>query len=313
MQIDVLSIGSFPEASNAELARRFAITHHFRRPLPDALSPELRARIRGIATEANRGADRALIAALPKLEVICVFGVGTDAVDLAAARERGVPVTNTPGILTDEVADLAVGLMLASARQIPFADRYVRDGSWASKGPIPLGRSVGGKTMGVVGLGGIGRAIADRGAAFRMRVIYTGPRRKPDALYEYVADVMEMARQSDYLMVACKGGPDTHHLVSAAVIDALGPNGTLVNVARGSVVDEAALIAALAEGRLGHAALDVFENEPNPSPDLLKLPGVIVQPHHGSATVETRTAIGQLMIDNLSAHFGGRPLLTPVR
>jgi lactate dehydrogenase-like 2-hydroxyacid dehydrogenase len=313
MQIDVLSIGSFPEATNAELARRFAITHHFRRPLPDALSPELRARVRGIATEANRGADRALIAALPKLEVICVFGVGTDAVDLAAARERGVPVTNTPGILTDEVADLAVGLMLASARQIPFADRYVRDGSWASKGPIPLGRSVGGKTMGVIGLGGIGRAIADRGAAFRMRVIYTGPRRKPDAPYEYVADVVELARQSDYLMVACKGGPDTHHLVSAAVIDALGPNGTLVNVARGSVVDEAALIAALAEGRLGHAALDVFENEPNPSPDLLKLPSVIAQPHHGSATVETRTAIGQLMIDNLSAHFAGRPLLTLVR
>jgi lactate dehydrogenase-like 2-hydroxyacid dehydrogenase len=313
MPIDVLSIGSFPEATNTELARRFAITHHFRRPPPDALSPELRARIRGIATEANRGADRALIAALPKLEVICVFGVGTDAVDLAAARERGVPVTNTPGILTDEVADLAIGLMLASARQIPFADRYVRDGSWASKGPIPLGRSVGGKTMGVIGLGGIGRAIADRGAAFRMRVIYTGPRRKPDAPYEYVADVVELARQSDYLMVACKGGPDTHHLVSAAVIDALGPNGTLVNVARGSVVDEAALIAALAEGRLGHAALDVFDNEPNPSPDLLKLPRVIVQPHHGSATVETRTAIGQLMIDNLGAHFAGRPLLTPVR
>jgi lactate dehydrogenase-like 2-hydroxyacid dehydrogenase len=189
----------------------------------------------------------------------------------------------------------------------------VRDGSWASKGPIPLGRSVGGKTMGVIGLGGIGRAIADRGAAFRMRVIYTGPRRKPDVPYEYVSDVVELARQSDYLMVACKGGPDTHHLVSAAVVDALGPNGTLVNVARGSVVDEAALIAALAEGRLGHAALDVFENEPNPSPDLLKLPRVIVQPHHGSATVETRTAIGQLMIDNLSAHFGGRPLLTPVR
>jgi lactate dehydrogenase-like 2-hydroxyacid dehydrogenase len=313
MPIDVLSIGSFPEATNTELARRFAVTHRFRRPPPDALSPELRARIRGVATEANRGADRALIAALPKLEVICVFGVGTDAVDLAAARERGVPVTHTPGILTDEVADLAVGLMLASARQIPFADRYVRDGSWASKGPIPLGRSVGGKTMGVIGLGGIGRAIADRGAAFRMRVIYTGPRRKPDAPYEYVADVVELARQSDYLMVACKGGPDTHHLVSAAVIDALGPNGTLVNVARGSVVDEAALIAALAEGRLGHAALDVFENEPNPSPDLLKLPSVIAQPHHGSATVETRTAIGQLMIDNLSAHFAGRPLLTPVR
>jgi lactate dehydrogenase-like 2-hydroxyacid dehydrogenase len=313
MTIDVLSIGSFPEATNAELAQRFAITHHFQRPAPEALSPEVKACIRGIATEANRGADRALIAALPKLEVISVFGVGTDNVDLAAAREHKVPVTNTPGILTDEVADLAIGLMLASARQILFADRYVRDGSWASKGPIPLGRSVGGKTMGVLGLGGIGRAIADRGAAFRMRVIYSGPRRKPDVPYEYVGDLIELARQSDYLMVACKGGPETRHLVSGVVIDALGPKGTLVNVARGSVVDEAALIQALIDGRLGHAALDVFESEPSPSPELLKLSNVIVQPHHGSATIETRTAIGQLMIDNLSAHFAGRPLLTPVR
>jgi hydroxypyruvate reductase len=313
MTIDVLSIGSFPEATNAELTNRFAVTHRVHRPAPDALSVELRSRIRAIATEANRGADRALIAVLPKLEVISVFGVGTDSVDLAAARERNIPVTNTPGILTDEVADLAIGLMLASARQILFADRYVREGTWASKGPIPLGRSVGGKTLGVLGLGGIGRAIADRGAALRMRVIYSGPRRKGEAPYEYVADPIELARRSDYLMVACKGGPDTRRLVGAAVIDALGPNGTLINVARGSVVDEAALIEALAAGRLGHAALDVFEDEPNPSPDLLELPNVIVQPHHGSATIETRTAIGQLMIDNLSAHFAGRPLLTPVR
>jgi len=312
MAIDLLSIGAFPEATNAGLASRFAVSRHMNPPPPDALSAELKARIRAIATEANRGANRALIAALPKLEVISVFGVGTDNVDLAAARERQIPVTNTPGILTDEVADLAIGLMLASARQIIFADGYVRDGSWAAKGPIPFGRSVGGKTMGVLGLGGIGRAIADRGAAFRMRVIYSGPRRKADAPFEFVADVVELARQSDYLMVACKGGPETHHLVSAAVIDALGPEGTLINVARGSVVDESALIAALSAGRLGHAALDVFESEPVPSPEVLKLPNVIVQPHHGSATLETRTAIGQLMIDNLSAHFAGRPLLTPV-
>jgi lactate dehydrogenase-like 2-hydroxyacid dehydrogenase len=313
MKIDVLSIGSFPEATNADLANRFAVTHRFRPPEPDALSAELKTCIRAIATEANRGAGRALIAALPKLEVISIFGVGTDSVDLAAARERNVPVTNTPGILTDEVADLAIGLMLASARQIPFADRYVRDGSWGRKGPIPLGRSVGGKTIGVIGLGGIGRAIADRAAAFRMRVIYSGPRRKPDAPYEYVADLVELARRSDYLMVACKGGPETRHLVSAAIVDALGPNGTLINVARGSVVDEPALVKALAEGRLGHAALDVFESEPDPSPELLKLSNVIVQPHHGSATIETRVAIGRLMIDNLIAHFAGRPLLTPVR
>jgi lactate dehydrogenase-like 2-hydroxyacid dehydrogenase len=313
MPIDVLSIGSFPEATNAELAKRFAVSRHFHPPAPDALDAALRGRIRAIATEANRGADRALIAALPKLEVISLFGVGTDAVDLKAARERGIPVTNTPGILTDEVADLAIGLMLASARQILFADGYVRDGSWASKGPIPLGRSVGGKTLGVLGLGGIGRAIADRAAAFRMRVIYHGPRRKADAPYEYVGDPVELARQSDYLMVACKGGEETRGLVSAAVIEALGPGGTLINVARGTVVDEPALIKALAESKLGQAALDVFASEPSPSPELLRLPNVIVQPHHGSATVETRTAIGALMIDNLSAHFAGQPLLTQVR
>jgi len=306
---DVLSIGSFPPATMAGLAERFALHHHAL--VPQALDPAVAARVRGLATEANRGASRALIALLPRLEVISVFGVGVDAIDLAAARERNIPVTNTRGVLGDEVADLAIGLMLASARQILFADRFVREGKWAH-GPLPLGRSVGGKTMGVVGLGGIGRAIAERGAALRMQVIYTGPRRKPGAPFEFVADLIELARRSDYLMVACKGGPETRHLIDAAVIDALGPNGTLVNVARGSVVDEAALIAALASGRLGFAALDVFENSPHIAPAFLALPNVIVQPHQGSATVETRTAIGQLMLDNLAAWFDRRPLLTPV-
>jgi lactate dehydrogenase-like 2-hydroxyacid dehydrogenase len=310
MKIDVLSLGKFPDATMDELRSRFTLHQLFHHPAPGEITAELAPRIRALATEANRGANRALIEGLPNLEIISCFGVGLDLVDLDAARERGIPVTNTPGILADEVADLALGLMLASARQIPFAERYVREGHWESKGPIGLGRSVGHKTMGVLGLGGIGRAIADRGAAFRMRVIYSGPRRKADAPYDYVADPVELARQSDFLMVACKGGPATQHLVSAAVIEALGPTGTLVNVARGSVVDEAAMIQALTDGRLGFAALDVFENEPRVSPALLALPNVIVQPHHGSGTVETRTAIGQLMIDNISAHFAGRPLLT---
>lgn len=313
MKPEVLSLGSFPEATMAELSRRFALHHFFDFALPPpGLTTEVAQRIRAIATEANRGANRALIEMLPKLELIAGFGVGYDKTDIAVARERGIPVTNTPGVLGDEVGDLAIGMMLASARQIVDADRYVRDGSWA-KGPISLGRSVGGKTLGVIGLGGIGRAAADRGAAFKMRVLYQGPRPKPDAPYEYVADVVELARRSDFLIVACKGGPETRHLVSAAVIDALGPNGTLVNVARGTCVDERALVAALREGRLGFAALDVFEDPLRPSPELLQLPNVIVQPHHGSATVETRSRIGQLMIDNISAHFAGEPLLTPVR
>jgi lactate dehydrogenase-like 2-hydroxyacid dehydrogenase len=277
----------------------------------EGLAPEIAAHVRAIATEANNGADRALIEKLPKLEIISVFGVGLDAVDLAAARERKLAITNTPGILAAEVGDLAIGLMLASARQIINADRFVREGQW-EKGPISFGRSVSGKTMGVVGLGGIGRAIADRGAAFRMRILYTGPRAKPEVPYTYAADLVDMARQSDFLMVACKGGPETRHLISTAVLDALGTKGTLVNVARGSVVDEVALIKALADGRLGFAALDVFENEPHVPADLLALPNVIVQPHHGSATVETRSAMGQLMIDNISARLDNRPLLTPV-
>jgi lactate dehydrogenase-like 2-hydroxyacid dehydrogenase len=308
----VLSLGVFPDATMKTLAERFNLHHYTAWPLPPGtLSPELAGSIRGLATEANRGAPRELIGMLPRLEIIACFGVGVDRIDLAAARERGIPVTNTPGVLGDECADLAIGLMLASARQIVFADHFVRSGEWA-KGPIRLGRSVKGKTVGVVGLGGIGRAIADRAAAFKTTVLYNGPRRKPDAPYEYVADLVELARRSDYLMVACTGGPQTRHLVDARVIDALGPEGTLINIARGTVVDEAALIEALREKRLGWAALDVYEGGTVVPKALLELPNVIVQPHHGSATVETRSAIGALMIDNLSAHFAGKPLPTPV-
>ena len=311
MKPDILSIGAFPPGMMQGLSERFTV-HQFREcPPPESLDPALAARVRAIATEANRGATRALIAALPRLEIIACFGVGVDAIDLAAARERNIPVTNTPGIMADDVADLAIGLMLASSRQILAADRFVRDGRWTS-GPIPLARQVTGKRLGVLGLGGIGRAIAERGAAFRMQVRYSGPRRKPDAHYEFVADPTELARGSDFLMVACKGGPETRHLVSGAVIEALGPAGTLINVARGSVVDEAALIRALKAGRLGFAALDVFENEPHVAPELLALPNVLVQPHQGSATVETREAIGALVIDNIVAQFERRPLPTPV-
>jgi lactate dehydrogenase-like 2-hydroxyacid dehydrogenase len=308
----VLSLGAFPPATVSTLAERFELHHFTVYPLPEGtLGPALEARITAIATEANRGATRALISALPKLEIISCFGGGVDAIDLAAARERGIPVTNTPGVMADECADLAIGMMLASARQIVLADRYVRSGAWR-EGPIRLGHSVGGKTVGVVGLGGIGRAIADRAQAFRMKVLWHGPRPKPGVPYEYVADLVEMARRSDFLMVACKGGEETRGLVSAAVIDALGPHGTLINIARGSVIDEPAMIARLRDGRLGFAALDVFLNSPRIAPEFLELPNVLLQPHHGSATIETRTAIGALMIDNLTAHFAGAKLPTPV-
>jgi D-3-phosphoglycerate dehydrogenase len=312
MKPAVLSLGVFPPATMSKLEELFELHHFTAYPLPEGtLSPDAAARIRGIATEANRGASRDLIASLPKLEIISCFGVGVDGIDLAAARERAIPVTNTPGVMADDCADLAVGLMLASARQIVYADYHVRSGAWVN-GPVPLGRSVGGKTVGIVGLGGIGRAIADRAQVFRTTVLWHGPRPKPDVPYEYVADLIEMARRSDFLMVACKSGDETRGLISAAVIDALGPGGTLINVARGSVLDEEALIERLRDGRLGLAALDVFHNEPRIAPEFFQLSNVLLQPHQGSATVETRTAIGQLMIDNLSAHFAGQKLPTPV-
>jgi D-3-phosphoglycerate dehydrogenase len=308
----VLSLGVFPPATMSTLAELFELHHFTVYPLPEGtLSPDLQARIRAIATEANRGATRGLIASLPNLEIISCFGVGVDGIDLVAARERAIPVTNTPGVMADECADLAIGMMLASARQIVYADRYVRSGEWL-KGPIRLGHSVGAKTVGVVGLGGIGLAIADRAQGFRMKVLWNGPRPKPGVPYEYVPDLVELARRSDFLVVACKGGEETHGLISAPVIDALGPDGTLINIARGSVVDEPAMIERLRDGRLGFAALDVFQNSPRIAPAFLELPNVLLQPHHGSATVETRTAIGQLMIDNLAAHFAGRKLPTPV-
>src|SRR5712672_1937695 len=299
MKPDILALGVFPPGMMTALAERFTVHHVVPYPLPDgALPADIAGRIRALATEANRGATRDLIARLPRLEIIACFGVGTDGIDLAAARQRGIPVTNTPGVMAEDVADLAIGLMLASARRILAADRFVREGRW-TKGPIGLGRQVTGKRLGVLGLGAIGRAIADRATGFRMTVHYCGPRRKPDTPYEFVANPVALARESDFLMIACKGGLDTRHLVSTAVIEALGPAGTLINVARGSVVDEAALIAALRDGRLGFAALDVFDNEPVVAPELLMLPNVIVQPHHGSATVETREAIGRLVIENI--------------
>ncbi|HEY1364564.1 MAG TPA: 2-hydroxyacid dehydrogenase [Xanthobacteraceae bacterium] len=313
MKPDLLYIGRFPEPTVEELHRRFTVHNWLLQPKPEDIDPALRARVRVAAVEVNRGANRALIEALPKLELIACFGSGVDLVDVPAARERGIPVTNTPAVFGDECADLAIGLMLASCRQIIYADHYVRSGEWKRKGPISLGRNITGKTVGIVGLGAIGRAIADRAVAFKMQVLYTGPRRKPDAPYEFVPDLIELARRSDVLMVAALGAPETRHLISAEVIDALGPKGLLINVARGFVVDEAAMIRALQEGRLGWAALDVFDSPPGePDPALLALPNVIVQPHHGSATLETRSRIGQHLLANLDAWLMGKPLVSPV-
>src|SRR5215475_7363012 len=276
-----------------------------------ALLASVGPRIRGIATTGGRGAEAKLIAALPALEIIGCYGVGVDAIDLAAARARGIVVTNTPDVLTDDVADLGVALLLAASRRICQGDRHVRSSAWL-KGDMALTRKFSGSKVGILGLGRIGQAIARRCAAFDCNIAWHGPRAKPDVPYRFVPSLVELAKESDFLVLSCPGGAATRNLVDRAVLDALGPQGILVNVSRGSVVDEAALVAALADGRLGGAALDVFVDEPRVPPALFAMDNVVLQPHVASATVETRGAMGDLVINNLRNHFAGKKVITPV-
>ncbi len=266
--------------------------------------------VRAVVTGGHLGITNEMIDRLPDLGIVAINGVGYDRVDLDHAKAAGVRVTNTPDVLTDDVADLAVALMLNVMRRLPAADRHVRDGLWPH-GPQALTRRVSGRRYGIVGLGRIGHAIAERLAGFGGRIAYSGPNRKP-VDHDYHADVAALAANSDVLFVATAASAATRALIDRAVLDALGPEGVLINVARGSVIDEDALVAALAEGRLGGAGLDVFVDEPHVPETLLGLENVVLAPHVGSATRETREAMGNLMLDNLGAFFAGRPLPTPV-
>jgi lactate dehydrogenase-like 2-hydroxyacid dehydrogenase len=277
----------------------------------DALLASLADRITAVASSNSGGIDGAIMAKLPKLKTISHFGVGYDTVDIDAARKRGITVTNTPDVLTDDVADLAIALLLATVRRIPQGDRYVREGKWL-KGAMALTDTIQGKSVGIIGIGRIGRAIARRAEAFNLKVAYQGPNKKSDVTWPYYADLVALAKDVDFLIAACPGGEATRGIVSRAVIDALGPAGVFVNISRGTVADEPALLEALQQGRLGGAGLDVFVDEPNVPSGFMALDNVVLQPHVGSASHQTRTAMGQLVIDNLAAHFAGRPLLTPV-
>ena len=295
----------------AELGENFVVHKLFEAREEQAFLGPLKDRIRGFASFTGYRVPAELIAALPHLEIIATMSVGTDHIDLKAARARGIAVTYAPDVLTDCVADIGMALVLAVARRIVVADRFVRDGLWRKRA-FPLATKVGGATMGILGLGRIGKAVAKRAEAFGMRVVYFGRRRQPDMPYPFFDDLKAMARASDYLMLAAPGGEATRHLVDASVIEALGPKGVIVNIARGSVVDEAAMVAALREGRLGGAGLDVYEDEPNVPAALMALDNVVLLPHLASATEATRLAMGRLMIKNLKAQFAGKPLITPV-
>lgn len=278
--------------------------------LTDAQFAEIAPSVRGIAANGEAKVTRELMARLPALEIVSVFGVGYDGVDVPAARERGIHVTHTPNVLNDDVADLAIALMLAVARNVVRADRYARTGEWKN-GPFPLTTKVSGAKLGIVGLGRIGEAIARRAAGFDMEIAYHN-RSQKDVPYAYFGDIKSLAAAVDFLVMITPGGAGTRALVNAEVLEALGPKGFLINVARGSVVDEEALIAALKAGKIAGAGLDVFAHEPNVPAELAALDNVVVTPHMASGTLVTRTAMAELAFGNLLAHFAGQPVITPV-
>ncbi|MGH6921312.1 MAG: 2-hydroxyacid dehydrogenase [Geminicoccaceae bacterium] len=309
---EVLEIVDVHPGTTAELEEAYTVHKLWLADDADAFLARVGPGVRGIATNGIAGTKGVPLAALPKLEIVGVFGVGVDAVDLATARSKGVRVTNTPDVLTEGVAELGMALLLDVARCVTRNDRYVRQGRWPKEGDPPLSYSLTGRRLGILGLGRIGRRVAEMASAFGMQIAYHARSRKADVDYAYYDDPAKLAAAVDCLVVSCVGGPTTAGLVSRAVIGALGPKGWLISIARGSVVDEVALVDALVSGRLGAAGLDVFAKEPQVPAALLELDNVVLQPHQGSASEETRGAMGRLMLDNLAAHFSGRPLITPV-
>ncbi|NNC24367.1 2-hydroxyacid dehydrogenase [Salinisphaera sp. USBA-960] len=305
-------MGPYPDWDQEPLDAEFNMHRLFEAADQDALIRDHAPSIRGIATRGELGASRDLIAALPALEIIAVYGVGYDAVDIDACRERGIRVTNTPDVLTKDVADFGVSMMLALTRGIVGGDGWVRNGSWAEQGLYPLQRRAYGTRAGILGLGRIGLEVGRRLAGFDMDIAYSDITAKDEATdWTFVADPVELARRSDVLFVTLAASAKTRDIVNRNVIEAVGPDGMIVNVSRASNIDEEALIEAIRAGQLGSAALDVFEGEPNLDRRFLDLPNVLLQPHQASATVETRKAMGKLLRDNLTAHFAGRDLPTP--
>ncbi|WP_371347498.1 2-hydroxyacid dehydrogenase [Ancylobacter sp. IITR112] len=313
---DLLQTGPMMGMIEAQLNEHFTV-HRLDAPDAEAMLAEFGPRIRAVATgvgSTGGGARRvtdALMARLPALEIVANFGVGYDSVDAAAAGRRGVVVTNTPGVLDDEVADLTIGLLLATIRQIPQAERHLREGKWLAGG-FPLSATLRDRTIGIVGMGRIGRAIARRLEGFGRPIAYHSRRPVADVPYTHYPELVALARDVDVLILIVPGGAETDRMVNAEILAALGPKGVLINVARGSVVDEPALVAALENGTIAAAGLDVFADEPHVPEALVGMSNVVLLPHIASATHVTRDAMGQLVVDNLLAWAQGRPVLTPV-
>ena len=311
----ILQVGSFAGSPSADerLAEQYDVFELWKHEDRARALAEHGKGIEVIVTSANMGADAALINSLPDLKAVCSWGVGYDKLDVDAVKGRDAQASNTPDVLTDCVADLAWGLMLGAARRMGQGERFIRDGKWGQvHGSIPLGTRVSGKKLGVVGLGRIGEAIARRGQGFDMDVRYHSRRARNDSPYTYEQSLVELARWSDFLVIATVGGPSTHHLVSREVLQALGPKGIVVNIARGTVIDEQALVELLEQGLVGGAGLDVFEHEPKVPQALSSNDQVVVLPHIGSATNETRMDMENMLMQNIEAFFKTGKVITPI-
>jgi lactate dehydrogenase-like 2-hydroxyacid dehydrogenase len=311
MKPEILLIEPMMPQVEARLDAAYQVHRLFAEPDKAALLARVGAGVRAIVTGGGSGASNDLVDGLPALEIIAINGIGTDAVDLEHARARGIRVTTTPDVLTDDVADTAIGLLLAVVRRICVNDRFVREGRWLTGG-AKLGRTASGGRLGILGLGRVGRAIARRAEGFSMTIAYSDLAEVKAVAYPFHAALVDLAAAVDFLVVSAAGGAGSRGIVNAAVVDALGPQGVLVNVARGSVVDQPALVSALQQGRLGGAGLDVFAHEPTVPPELWTMENVVLSPHQASATVQTRLAMADLVLRNVEAKLAGGEPITAV-
>ncbi|MEO1493805.1 MAG: 2-hydroxyacid dehydrogenase [Pseudomonadota bacterium] len=312
MTEDVLVICPLLKSCMTALERDYRVHRYWQTEDKAALLAQIGPNLRAVATDGHHGVPADVMAAAPQLGVVASLGVGYDGIDIDACRARGIQVGYTPDVLNDAVAELTLGMMLALSRRIVEADRYVRAGRWVAEGAHPFASELTGRTAGIVGLGRIGKEIAVRCQAMKMQVVYHGRSEQTHQPYPYFADLTEMARESDWLILIAPGGAGTRHIVNRQVLEALGPEGRLLNVARGSLVDEPVLVEMLQTGGIAGAALDVFEAEPSVPEALFGLDNVVLSPHQGSATDKTRYDMGDLVVRNLAAYFAGRPLVTPV-
>lgn len=309
--MSILQIGPLTESCHQSLQQQGAVTPLWQQAAPSTFLQEQGQAFDLVITSARYGLSSEQLSALPNLQAICSFGVGYDKIDVRGARQRGILISTTPNVLTDCVADLAMGLIIDVSRGLSAMRQFAQAGRWLTDKPL-LGHRVSGKRLGIVGFGRIGRAVATRAAGFSMQIGYTGPMPKADTACFYTPDICALAEWADYLVLTCPGGISTQGLVSSEVLAALGPKGYLINIARGSVVDEAALIQALHAGKIAGAGLDVYQQEPHIPAELLEYPNVVALPHIGSGTVETRQAMEDLLLQNVAEFIRARRLLTPL-